>query len=277
MNGDPSATIEVTLLGEQRDLPAELLAAEPSRHKTDRDLSRVSVSFAVPADRSDEINQALSAARSGDTPLSGANGNWLVLNSSYSYRDGATTHHYEVELQELEPPPVATVVEMLELSMHPETYKEEVDDGILMVSILVFLEGDDDLKLEAALRENRGSNGYFSVVRHGVSDIPLRMRFGRCIWQIQGSGRLHLLRLVDDGEIEDEPSAWAQLHQPELGRSLRKIAALEDRLETLITVLRESGVLNEEQAAAIQGGADGSWSRHERDFDETTEIERYID
>jgi hypothetical protein len=257
----------------------ELLATEPSPHKTGRSLRRVSVAFNVLADRSDEISRELASARGQGPPLSGADGLWRVLNSSYSYEQDDSTHRHRVELQEVEEPPVAGALEMLGLSVRTRKYEEnpDVEDGILVVSALVYLEGEDDSRLEFAIRENRATTGYFPVVRTGVSDAPLDMRFGRCLWQAEGAGRLHLLRLVDDKEADHEPGPWSRMHQPELGLALRKIAGLEDQLEALVKTLRDSGALDAHHEAAIRESTEGSWGRHVRDFDQVTDIESYFD
>jgi hypothetical protein len=167
---------------------------------------------------------------------------------------------------------------MLGLSLRPRKYREEADedDGRLIISILILVEGDDDTVLESAIREQRAMRGYFPVVRVGVRDSPIQVRFGRCLWKKEASGRLHLLRLVADADVIREESAVHRIHQPELLLAQQKAAALEDMLSALLGKLGGVGVLNEAQAQEIRESADDSWGRHSRDFDEAANIERYF-
>jgi hypothetical protein len=270
-------TLPITLLGEGHHVPVEDLASETSPY-TGRQLRRISISFNVSAEKSEEVNAELIAAREPAQAISGNGIQWRVLNSSYSYEEGAATHHHQAELVEIEEPPKAESIQMLGLSLRPREYREEIneDDGMLLISILTLAEGDDNTVLETAIHEQRAMRGYFPVIRVGVSDDPIQVRFGRCLWKDEASGRLHLLRLVADADVVREESAVLRIHQPELLLAQQKAAALEDMLSALLGKLGEAGVLSGAQAQEIRENADGSWRRHSRDFDEAANIERHF-
>lgn len=277
MEAAESQTLRITLLGEEYDVPVKELASEASPH-SGRQLRRVNIALSVSAEKSEDVSRELLAAREPEQAITGDGTRWRVMDSSYSYQEGAAVHRHRAELREVEEPPKAERVEMLGLSLRPRKYMEEVDeeDGTLLISILVLVEGAEDDALEAAIRDQRAERGYFPIIRVGVSDTPLEARFGRCLWKKEDSGRLHLLRLVGDSEVEREESAMLRIHQPELRLAQQKAAALEDMLATLVAQLGEAGVLSEEQGRAIRESANGSWRRHSRDFDEAVNIESYF-
>lgn len=133
MGQNQEDTLRITLLGAEQVVPVVELAMETSPY-SDRQLRRVSISFDVAADRSDELNRELSAAQDAEQPLSGGGVQWQVLNSSYSsysYQEGDSTHHHDVELQEVEEPPKAQSLEMLDLFLQPRKYKEKADLALI--------------------------------------------------------------------------------------------------------------------------------------------------
>jgi hypothetical protein len=184
MDATTSQTLRITLLGEEYDVPVEELASEASPH-SGRQLRRVNISLRVSAEKSEDINRELLAAREPEQAIPGDRTKWRVMDPSYSYQEGAAVHHHRAELREVEEPPKTERVEMLGLSLRPRKYLEEFDeeDGTLLISILVPVEGADDDALEAAIRAQRAERGYFPITRVGVSDTPLEARFGRCLWR----------------------------------------------------------------------------------------------
>jgi len=278
MSDADGQTLRIELLGSDHDVELEELDSGFSPH-TGRELRRVQVSLQVAAEKSEIVNDELSAAREPDHALSADGSRWTVHDSSYSYQDGSPSHNYRAELHEVEEPAKAERVEMLGLSLVPSRYKEEADedDGTLVISFLVAVKAGDDAVLESAIQHHRQSGAYFDVVRVGVSEEPLQVRFGRCLWRREEDGRLHLLRLVGDSQVTDKDvGPWARLHQPQLRRSQKKIAALEDTVSGLIEQLEKAGVLDSEAAAAISAGTADSWSRHVRDFDEAGDLESFF-
>jgi hypothetical protein len=145
-----------------------------------------------------------------------------------------------------------------------------------MISLIASLDSGEDQVLETALRETPGEK-YFEVVRVGVSEEPIRVRFGRCLWERRDPQRLHLLRLVaDEGRPEEGPDGFELMKQPQLGRALEKIAALEDRIDLLSRHLVEAGSLSKESQIAIKEELPDSWNQHFRDFDGPADLEVFF-
>lgn len=62
----------------------------------------------------------------------------------------------------------------------PGMYRERADEDTITVTVVAELSGEDDEHLEELLRE---PGAWYDVTRRGISDTPVRMRFGRCVWQ----------------------------------------------------------------------------------------------
>jgi hypothetical protein len=113
---------------------------------------------------------------------------------------------------------------------------------------------------------------YFDVVRVGISDVPIRMRFGRCLWQKTDSCRAHLLRLVAeaaDHEQSRRPLSW---FQPELSILEGKAAAAQEGIDALLGELHAAGTLPASALSAVRGRMEQAWIKRARDFDESRNL-----
>jgi hypothetical protein len=74
------------------------------------------------------------------------------------------------------------------------------------------------MRLEGLLRK---PGAFHNVIRRGISDKPLRMRFGRCVWQRIGdrANRHHLVLIADEGNPEEAPDPLELVNQPQLART----------------------------------------------------------
>ncbi|PVC76939.1 hypothetical protein DBP20_35215 [Streptomyces sp. CS131] len=232
----------------------------------------------VPSDLQDGLeNELKAAAAPAGQPLQGEGTSWLVGNHSFSYTDNARPRVYthRVELQEVEELE-ASAVEVAGLTLVPVKYNEDFTEGMLLVTLITEVSGEEGERLEELL-VTAGDN-YVDVVRRGVSETPLRMRFGRCLWQ-QGVGdtRLHNLALVADEDQPDPPLGYAGINQPQFSRALEKTVATSKALDLLVEQLHSQGILTEEVAASIKAAAlpHELTPRESREFCRTDKIESF--
>ncbi|MFG2569243.1 hypothetical protein ACGFR6_27920 [Streptomyces sp. NPDC048567] len=265
------------LLGAERQFKAESLPSVTSAH-TGRELRRVELELRVQGDLQDGLESELkTAAAPAGQPLQGKDASWLVGDHSFSYTDNARPRMYthRVELQEVEELK-ASAVEVAGLVLVPIQYKEDFDEETLLVSLVADVSGEEGERLEELLVTLGDS--YVDVVRRGVSETPLRMRFGRCLWQ-QGEGdtRRHNLTLVADEGQPDSPLGFAAINQPQLGRTLERTVATAGALDLLVEQLHSQGILTEEVAASIKAAAlpHELTPRESREFCRTSKIENF--
>ncbi|MFF9431916.1 hypothetical protein [Streptomyces sp. NPDC014746] len=265
------------LLGVDREIEAEELPPATSAH-TGRQLRRVEIELRVPGDLQDDLQDELKAAAApAGQPLRGEGTSWLVGNHSFSYTDNARPRVYthRVELHEAEDLK-ASAVEIEGLTLIPTQYNEDIQDERLLVSIVTEVSGEEGERLEELLVTLGDS--YVDVVRRGVSETPLRMRFGRCLWQKgEGDTRRHNLALVADEGQPEPPLGLAAIAQPQLGRTIEKTVATAKALDLLIEQLHSQGILTEEVAASIKAAAlpHDLTPRERREFSRTSKIESY--
>ncbi|MEU2793985.1 hypothetical protein [Streptomyces sp. NPDC007100] len=265
------------LLGSQRQFQAEELPPAVSAH-TGRQLRRVELKLRVPGDLQDDLESELEAAAApAGQPLAGEGTTWLVSSHSYSYTDNTQplVYTYRLELQEVEDLQASTV-EVAGLTLVPLQYKEDVDEETLLVSLVTDVSGEEGERLEELIVTQEDQ--YVDVVRRGVSETPVRMRFGRCLWQ-QGEGdtRRHNLTLIADEGQPERPLGLAAINQPVLDRTIEKTVANTKALDLLVEQLRSQGVLTEEVATNIKAAAlpHDLTSRESREFCRTSRIEIY--
>ncbi|MFF8747140.1 hypothetical protein [Streptomyces californicus] len=265
------------LLGSDRQFTVEELPPATSPH-TGRQLRRVELELRVQDETQDSLeNELKAAAAPAGQPLQAEGASWLVGDHSFSYTDNAKPRVYthRVELQEVEELK-ASAVEVAGLTLVPVKYNEDFQEGTLLVSLITEVSGEDGERLEELLVTS-GDN-YVDVVRRGVSETPLRMRFGRCLWQQgEGDARLHNLALVADEGQPDPPLGFAGINQPQLGRTLERTVATAGALDLLVEQLHSQGILTKEVAASIKAAAlpHALTPRESREFFRTDKIESF--
>ncbi|MGW4492696.1 hypothetical protein [Streptomyces sp. NPDC004376] len=273
-------TVSLSLLGDNRQLQAEELPATVSPH-TGRSLRRYALEFRVAGDRQDELNDELAAA-SGDEakPLLGPDAAWIVTGNRYSFSTGDQhdMYTYRLEIQEVEDLSVSAL-ELPGLTLTPLSYKERTE-GVLAATFVVEVSGDDVARLEELIVA-RDDQQYFDVIRRGISDEPVRMRFGRCLWQEEGTDvRRHNLTLVaDEGEPPVKLPILALINEAQLARTTERAVATAQGLDALVEELRSDGVLSDEAVARIRAAAapHAITAREAREYSRTSRLDDYED
>ena len=242
-------TISLTLLDSSRELPAEEL--DPSISAlSGRPLRRLAVEATVRGEESnDRVTDELDRA-SQKTPLVDADGSrWTVATRSLSYSQGGVvfTHHFEIVEQEntqLE----RIVVDGLDLAVDRWGGRLPRDEGgRLVVDVLTTCTDDQHRALERLITHEEYLR-YFPVLFPGLRDEPLQMRFGRCLWEDSGAGRVrHLFTLVGELTADDADDADDQaglgINEPEVSRLREAVVRQQHQLDALIAELRAANVL----------------------------------
>jgi hypothetical protein len=156
---------------------------------------------------------------------------WSVGNHSWSYTDGNAFYHHTIELIELETL-VADRLCLGDLEVVPYAYAERFDDDRLVIETRVALPQDQHDQLKVMLT----AAGSFQVIRRGISDEPIEMRFGLCYWSPADSGFKHTLVLVDVRKPE-VGNGWAQTFQWVIAvrqQSVKTAAIVDSLLDALV-------------------------------------------
>ncbi|MFJ3966081.1 hypothetical protein [Streptomyces sp. NPDC090036] len=272
--------ISIHLLGDTREIQAEELAPVESAH-TGRLLRRIAVELRVSSERREELDAELKAATGTDgRPLRGASLNWSVSDSRYSYTVGAQpdVSTYQLELQEWEDLR-SSAVEVGGLALTPGAYREWIDDGgeYLVLTFVTETAGEQGQRLEELVVDR--SERYFDVIRRGVSDTPVRMRFGRCLWQetAPGTKRHNLTLVADEGREQSKSHSFALLKEPQLSRTTEAVVATAQAFAVLLDELEVQGVLSKEAADKVRAAAvpHELTARESRQFSRTFDLDAW--
>lgn len=222
-------------------------------------------------DTAEELSKQLDAGRGSGEALRDDDGaSWVVISYRRSQQgNGPWTFTAVIRKSEN---PNAEQIELLEMTLTPLYYKEDLEHSDRLV-IIFEVEPTSDIaqRLETALRER---DDYFAVRRIGVSDTPVAMRWGRCVWQRLENGDIrHHLTLV--GEDGDEPSVFLGLNEPELSNTSRIAIKAHEAIDALLTELADSGHLSTAAVNRIREQANTAWVRRHRDLAETVDVSQY--
>lgn len=259
---------------EESSFGAVLGDLEPFRSAhTEKVLHRGVVEFRTHGEDEDAIVKrlAIAAKRKGvDVEAGSLAGRWTLgtYTSSYADRSPRSTHH-RWQVQESEKLQIAEL-QVGGLVLHPYRYSERFDNNALVIRARVrFAEAE----VEALRALIVGGELYIRVVRHGISEEPRIMRFGRTLWSEQGGVVNHDLVLVDKSYDDQNRPA---LFEPENSNVHRAVASLLGRVEDLGDLLVSKGVLTDLERRSWQEGADARAGRRELNLWRVTDLDAWL-
>ncbi len=125
------------------------------------------------------------------------------------------------------------------MELEPYRYKEKIIMDNLQIAARVKINEDiwDNL-IKIPERENQ----YFEVIRRGISDEPIEMRFGQFLYSIHDEEIKSRLILVKKSETSDK--SWG-IFEPELSIIKSELLGNIMGLSELISILTDKGVISE--------------------------------
>jgi len=264
-------TIELSHGDDVGEFPIEAIEERTSEH-SGKALRRIRASAAGVGARADaKFRDALKAAekdgwRGGD-PETGSEKMWDIEIESYSITNN-TDYSYELRIDEREVLQIeALVVDGME--MRPTRFEETVDsDGAVHIGAQVLVDDDTRDRLhELTVRE-----GYFPVIRRGISDAPVEMRCGMCAWSQHDDGTKYLLALVD--KRYDEPRR-SSANIVELYRQNRTntLVFRAELLEELLLRLVDKGIFTDAEIEAARAAAEARVPKRHRRLFQSTDVD----
>jgi hypothetical protein len=256
MRNDDTVTLE--LAGVQVAATVEEAESFPSPH-TGRELRRFQAGFVIDDEATNtRVVEALEAQQAVTLhDGAGQGGSFTPSKNSWSFTDGVTRYHHQVELTEQEHlQPTAVVVDGVELA--PYAYEETIEhDGAIVIDLKARVVDPAHTELQALItRHSADYPSYFPVVRKGLQDTPRTMRFGKCTWSAHDGEFKHNLFLVEDAYDRDEPGPLMPLDYPE-GRRGREMAAKALTLVTeLLRVLEAKGAVDADEVRQLTAAAE---------------------
>jgi hypothetical protein len=192
---------------------------------------------------------------------------WIVNRGSYSIR--GNQYQYQVTLREVEAFEIETLV-INGIELQPTRYKETASQGILHANAVAIVPDDIRDELRRLMREG----DYFPVVRRGINENPIEMRFGMCGWSEHPEGTKYSLILVDRryDELSDDDRK-PHISSVESAQRHRALAYRIELMEELVGLLIAKGVLTTEEVEEARGNAkERTWERGHK-FLEVTDVD----
>jgi hypothetical protein len=275
-----TSIVSLVLLGQLRDLQVVELDPVPAP-LTRVPLRRISFTLRV---RDDEEHERLEAelAETADGPavIVGAEGvQWEVTSRMYSYRDGMPAAH-EMELTERQ----GLTFDRMEfggLVLTPERWSLG-SGGDPALTFLASMSAEQHQQFEQELEKRwtaEGPDVYFPVSMIGLTDQPIRVRFGRCLWQgFEGGGARHRIVLVpEEGDAQGTGiPGLLQLVEPSRSRLIEQSVGAKLKIDAVIEELQRAGVLAGDAIERIQSAADSAPFAAVREYDRVPDVEDFF-
>ena len=250
---DPfSLSEKMFLIISDQKVPWQIIEKSPviSRH-TGHELQRLIVRLYISSPEvQEELENGILRSEEKEItsldPNSGRNQIWQISNSSYSYSNGDAVIQYTLELTEKESYQIEKLL-IQDIEFQPYSFSEYFDEDQLIIEAKVKISKGDEKKLEQLLKED----GYFRVIRVGINNSPIEMRFGRVFWSQDDESKKYSLILVQrrsDGKEEPTPF---YVYDIITDNTKNRLIKTDQILNKLIKKLVDKNILTEKEVEEI--------------------------
>ncbi len=243
-----------------------------------RMLRRGALEFAAPTSDEDRINDRLNSARDAEPLVDSDATMWRVDSWSTQYRDDARWIGWAVSLVESLSLDISSI-EVLGLNWIPRWLdvddRSSADDGVSVVTAEFVIDSESHDSF-FALGDSDPVPNYFPVFFHGVATEPISMRFGKMVWARSDDEFVYHVTFVTEQGDTEERGGLSNLNQPQLNRTTEMAAKADRMIVSLISHLRDAGVLTPEMVGSIHAQAGTETSREQnQELSRTNDIEEF--
>lgn len=176
-----------------------------------------------------------------------------ISNTSYSYSNNSDARKYTLELSEVENIKIdKLLIEGIELT--PYEYEETLSEGAIIINAKVNVTKDIANRIEGLYKIEEK---YFNVIRKGISENPIKMRFGKNIWsEYEDEVIKYRLIIVDKKYDTEENDIGRPFNYPELQNIQDMTLYHKSYNELLADLFVEKGLLSKEEIEKLKEKAD---------------------
>lgn len=198
-------------------------------------------------------------------------GSWRIVKTDHVTSVHPDTklmaHRFTVELEQRETFNIRAL-RVGPLTFTPYAYQEELVRGTVVIKARVRMSEEG----YAAFKQMQREHDAFVVVREGVSDEPLRMRFAESLWSRGPDGIRHEINLLET-RFDDRRQA-TEPFEPQLHNIGDAVVEQGEILDELLNLLVEGDVVPAERVDALRRRAlENAWERRLR-FNRVDDIDR---
>lgn len=200
---------------------------------------------------------------------------YRLIKYPYSYNTSSSdenrVYNYTLHLEEVERLNIESLI-IGDLEIFPYEYEEEYDDAIIS-TVKVKLTKIESEKLDS-LDGLENKDRYFKVIRKGISEDKLDMRFGQVIWSEDGDFIKKKMTLVEKIYDENEETK-STLFQPEMGNMRSMIAYNRNLTNELMDLLLSKGVISSDEIEEIKEKAGANLAKTYRKFYKVSDVDEF--
>lgn len=194
---------------------------------------------------------------------------WKIENSTYSCIENKYDHYFK--LTETEDLHVDSLT-VGRLTFHPYSYKEKFVRDALIINAKVRL---SELQF-AEIKKLIEKNDYFKVVRQGINDESLEMKFGLPLWSKHKDTIKYKIILSEKKYFETQKKILFNNFFQRISKMSFLLAKQDGILKELLAILSRKKVLTNEEISKIKEKASKqTWSKA-IDFYQVKDIDEFL-
>lgn len=193
---------------------------------------------------------------------------YKLLNRSYSYSNNESPYRYTFRIEEVERLKLDRLV-INGFEIKPYEYSEEYSDGIV-INTKWKISKDD----KATLREAIDRQRYFKVIRHGICEKEIEMRFGKVLWS-DDNGYIKEDVVLVEKVYDDNKEPMRGFCQPELSNIMEMLVKTESLNNCLIDLLVSKGAITSSELESIKEKAKQEEDKLFKEFFKVDDIDTY--
>lgn len=187
---------------------------------------------------------------------------------SGSITDENTIYNYSLTFEEVVNRNIKSL-NIDRLDVVPYVYDEEYDDAIIIRAKIQLTE--EEMEIFKSIEDNKG---YFDVIRNGISNKIIKMRFGTNIWsENNGTFKVNIV-LVEESYDSNEEKSYG-LFQPEMKNMMNMLAYQINLNNKLISTLLDKNVLTEKDVDDIKSKSEKEINESYRLFYKVKDVDTF--
>lgn len=157
---------------------------------------------------------------------------------------------YTTFLISLEECSTKSITEIEFEGLHIEPYKisQEISQNAIIIDAQVVVTKEEFKKIRQL---KYGDTDYFPVIRAGIDETPLMMRFGRNLWS-EENDIIKMSLVFVEKEYDQTQEKYHGLAEPQLSNAIKQIKQLRAMNKRLMKVLVANNIITETQKNEIQ-------------------------
>ncbi len=198
---------------------------------------------------------------------------YKLVNTSYTYNtnpfDSKTVYNYRFDLEEVENLEIESLI-LGEIEVFPYDYKEEYieESDALMITAKIEVSEEKIQELDNLYEGNL----YFDVVRNGISDKKLEMRFGQGNWS-KNEGKIKQELILVEKKYDEKSTPMRLPHEPIISNMRKMLAQTKNQHDELMKLLLSKDIISEDEINTIKKESEKNFRKTMHNFYEVKDLD----